>query len=118
VCSACAALGIAVCLHLSALDADHAQHYDTHPIVMTASLPPHPDDGPHKDVAGVVRIVDVNVTVSGTSSGGPPPGRNMLNDTSDWIARHSRQHRRHPAIYAPVLLSRLTPDVISTSTSS
>jgi len=70
-CPVCVAAGIALCLHLVALEAREATHPnrpEAKPAVVAVARPPRPDDH-HREFSATVRIVSVNyaVTTSGTS---------------------------------------------------
>ncbi len=66
----CAICGLAACAHLAALgatDAAHPHQSDARPAVTVEALPVEPDHA-HQDYDRAVRILDADVTVSGTST--------------------------------------------------
>ena len=70
-CHACRLAGLAICLHLVALEAHEATHPnqpEARPAFTAVAPPPRPDDH-HREFSATVRIVSVNhaVTTSGTS---------------------------------------------------
>jgi len=109
---ACAVCGIVACAHFAAVIdvAYHSHSYETQPVVLSESLPPHPDHT-HDDFERTAHIESKNVTVSGTSSAAPFV---PIMDSSDLLYRARRQ-RQHPAYLGWSFSAALSaPQVLST----
>jgi hypothetical protein len=111
ICTACAALGLTLCLHAQA-----GQFCENLRTLIPASnvsmsneaLPAEPSHAP-TDYEGTARIELVSVGVNGSSSSDLPPGANTTLDAANWIARYPRSR---------LLAIPLLPNVISSGLSS
>ena len=97
-CAACIAAGIAVCLHLVALEAHEAAHppqSDARPAV-AAVMPLKPDDDHRREFETLVRIVDTPFADVGSGEALPPGQGNTLDVAVQVARQHFQAQWRRP----------------------